>query len=69
MIAYELELRCVWPGFRACARSAGITPTLTQFFSPFVAGRMYGLGIDQMVAAAGISGSSHFTLAESSPVT
>ncbi len=36
--------------------------TLTQFVSPFVAGRIYGLNQDQMVAAAGISGSSHFTL-------
>jgi 2-methylcitrate dehydratase len=36
--------------------------SLTQFVSPFVAGRMLGLSEDQMVAAAGISGSSHFTL-------
>jgi len=36
--------------------------SLTQFVSPLVAGRMYDLDIDQMVAAVGISGSSHFTL-------
>ncbi|MBE9524758.1 MAG: MmgE/PrpD family protein, partial [Chloroflexi bacterium] len=36
--------------------------TLTQFVSPLVAGRMYDLDLDQMVAAVGISGSSHFTL-------
>ncbi len=36
--------------------------TLTQFVSPLVAGRMYDLAIDQLVAAVGISGSSHFTL-------
>jgi 2-methylcitrate dehydratase len=36
--------------------------TLTQFASPFVAGRMLGLTEDQLVAACGISGSSHFTL-------
>ncbi len=36
--------------------------SLTQFASPFVAGRMLGLTEDQLVAACGISGSSHFTL-------
>jgi 2-methylcitrate dehydratase len=36
--------------------------TLTQFVSPLVAGRLYDLDLDQMVAAVGISGSSHFTL-------
>jgi 2-methylcitrate dehydratase len=36
--------------------------TLTQFVSPLVAGRMYDLTVDQLVAAVGISGSSHFTL-------
>ena len=30
--------------------------------SPLVAGRLYNLDLDQMVAAVGISGSSHFTL-------
>jgi len=62
MIAYELELR--WchaadPGVREVGWHHA---TLTQFVSPLVAGRMYDLDIDQMVAAMGISGSSHFTL-------
>jgi 2-methylcitrate dehydratase len=62
LIAYELEMRwCVacFPGVREVGWHHA---TLTQFVSPFVAGRMYGLDADQMVAAAGISGSSHFTL-------
>ncbi len=62
MIAYELEMR--WchvaePGVREVGWHHA---TLTQFVSPLVAGRMYDLDIDQMVAAVGISGSSHFTL-------
>ncbi len=62
MIAYELEMR--WchaadPGIREVGWHHA---TLTQFVSPLVAGRMYGLDLDQMVAAVGISGSSHFTL-------
>ncbi|HEY84873.1 MAG TPA: MmgE/PrpD family protein [Chloroflexi bacterium] len=62
LIAYELELRwchAAEPG----AREVGWHhATLTQFVSPLVAGRMYDLDIDQLVAATGISGSSHFTL-------
>ncbi|MEA2008835.1 MAG: MmgE/PrpD family protein, partial [Chloroflexota bacterium] len=62
MIAYELEMR--WchaanPGVREVGWHHA---TLTQFVSPLVAGRMYDLDVDQMVAAVGISGSSHFTL-------
>ncbi len=62
LIAYELELR--WchaadPGVREVGWHHA---TLTQFVSPLVAGRMYDLNIEQMVAAMGISGSSHFTL-------
>ncbi|MEA3350101.1 MAG: MmgE/PrpD family protein [Chloroflexota bacterium] len=62
LIAYELEMR--WchaadPGIREVGWHHA---TLTQFVSPLVAGRMYDLDIDQMVAAVGISGSSHFTL-------
>jgi len=62
MIAYELELRwchAAEPGVREVGWHHA---TLTQFVSPLVAGRMYDLDIDQMVAAVGISGSSHFTL-------
>lgn len=62
MIAYELEMRwchAAEPGVREVGWHHA---TLTQFVSPLVAGRMYDLDIDQMVAATGISGSSHFTL-------
>jgi len=62
IIAYEMELR--WchaanPGVREVGWHHA---TLTQFVSPLVVGKMYGLDLDQMVAAVGISGSSHFTL-------
>jgi 2-methylcitrate dehydratase len=62
VIAYELEMR--WchaadPGIREVGWHHA---TLTQFVSPLVAGRMYDLDKDQMVAAMGISGSSHLTL-------
>ncbi len=62
IIAYELELR--WchaanPGVREVGWHHA---TLTQFVSPLVAGKMYDLSLDQMIAAVGISGSSHFTL-------
>ena len=62
VIAYELEMR--WchaadPGIREIGWHHA---SLTQFVSPLVAGRMYDLDVDQLVAAVGISGSSHFTL-------
>jgi 2-methylcitrate dehydratase len=62
LIAYELEMRwclAATPGIREVGWHHA---TLTQFVSPFVAARMLGLSEDQTVAAAGISGSSHFTL-------
>lgn len=62
MIAYELELRWCLACFPGVREVGWHHATLTQFVSPFVAGRIYGLDQDQMVAAAGISGSSHFTL-------
>jgi 2-methylcitrate dehydratase len=62
IIAYELEMR--WchaadPGIREVGWHHA---TLTQFVSPLVAGRLYDLSPEQMTAAVGISGSSHFTL-------
>ena len=36
--------------------------SLVQFVSPLVAGKLYDLDLDQMIAAIGISSSSHFTL-------
>ncbi|MEW5826120.1 MAG: MmgE/PrpD family protein [Candidatus Bipolaricaulota bacterium] len=62
VIAYELEMRlclAATPGVREVGWHHA---SLTQFASPFVAGRMLGLDEDQLVAACGISGSSHFTL-------
>ena len=62
VIAYELMMR--WchaanPGIREVGWHHA---SLTQFVSPLVAGRLYDLDLDQMIAAVGISGSSHFTL-------
>jgi 2-methylcitrate dehydratase len=62
LIAYELEMRWCLACFPGVREVGWHHATLTQFVSPFVAGRIYDLSVDQMVAAAGISGSSHFTL-------
>ncbi len=62
VIAYELEMRlCLAadPGIREVGWHHA---SLTQFVSPLAAGRMLGLSENEMVAAVGISGSSHFTL-------
>ena len=62
LIAYELEMRwchAAHPGIREIGWHHA---TLTQFVSPFVAGKLMGLNEEQMMAAAGIGGSSHFTL-------
>jgi len=62
LIAYELEMRwclAATPGVREVGWHHA---TLTQFVSPFVASRLLDLTEEQTVAAAGISGSSHFTL-------
>jgi 2-methylcitrate dehydratase len=62
VLAYELEMRwchAAHPGIREVGWHHA---SLTQFVSPLVAGKLYGLSLDQMVAAVGISGSSHFTL-------
>jgi 2-methylcitrate dehydratase len=62
VLAYELEMRwchAATPGIREVGWHHA---SLTQFVSPFVAGKLYGLNEQQLIAAAGISGSSHFTL-------
>ena len=62
VIAYELVMRlcaAAHPGIREFGWHHA---SLTQFVSPLVAGRMLGLCENEMVAAVGISGSSHFTL-------
>jgi len=62
VLAYELEMRlCLvaFPGVREIGWHHAI---LTQLVSPVVAGRMLDLNEEEMIAAIGISGSSHFTL-------
>ncbi len=62
VIAYELEMRWCLAANPGIREKGWHHASLTQLVSPFVAGRMLGLNEDQLVAAAGISGSSHFTL-------
>ena len=62
IIAYELTLRwcnAAKPGVREIGWHHA---SLIQFVSPLVAGKLYDLDLDQMIAAVGISSSSHFTL-------
>ena len=62
LVAYELEMRlchAAHPGIREVGWHHA---SLTQFVSPLVAGKCMGLSREQLVAAVGISGSSHFTL-------
>lgn len=62
VIAYELMMRwchAAEPGIREVGWHHA---SLTQFVSPLVAGKLYDLDLDEMVAAIGISGSCHFTL-------
>ena len=62
VIDYELMLRwchAAHPGVREVGWHHA---SLVQFVSPYVAGKLYDLDFDQMVAAVGISASSHFTL-------
>jgi len=62
LVAYELELRWCLACFPGVREVGWHHATLTQLVSPFVAGKIYGLDRDQLVAAAGIAGSSHYTL-------
>ncbi len=62
IINYELMLRwchAAHPGVREIGWHHA---SLVQFVSPVVAGKLYDLDLEQMVAAVGISSSSHFTL-------
>ncbi len=62
VVDYELMLRwchAAHPGVREIGWHHA---SLVQFVSPYVAGKLYDLDFDQMVAAVGISASSHFTL-------
>jgi len=56
VIAYELEMRLAEFGRPGVREYGWHHATLTGFASPFAAGRMLGLSVDQMVQAAGISG-------------
>jgi 2-methylcitrate dehydratase len=62
IIAYELEMRLCLVAFPGVREIGWHHATLTQLVSPVVAGRILGLNEEKMVAAIGISGSSHFTL-------
>jgi len=62
VIAYELEMRLCLAAFPGVREIGWHHATLTQFVSPVVAGRILGLNEKEIVAAIGISGSSHFTL-------
>ena len=62
LIAYEVEMRLCLAAHPGVREIGWHHASLTQFASPLVAGRMFGLNEDQTVAATGISGSSHFTL-------
>lgn len=62
IIAYELEMRMCLAAFPGVREIGWHHATLTQLVSPVAAGRMLGLNEEEIVAAIGISGSSHFTL-------
>jgi len=62
MIAYELEMRLCLAAFPGVREIGWHHATLTQLVSPVAAGRMLGLSEKEVVAAIGISGSSHFAL-------
>lgn len=62
IIAYELEMRLCLTAFPGVREIGWHHATLTQLVSPVVSGRMLGLSEKEIVAAIGISGSSHFTL-------
>ncbi|MBU7015851.1 MAG: MmgE/PrpD family protein [Theionarchaea archaeon] len=61
VIAYELEMRLCLAAHPGVREVGWHHATLTQFVSPIVAGVSLGLTEEQIVAAVGISGSSHST--------
>ena len=62
IIAYELEMRLCLAAFPGVREIGWHHATLTQLVSPVAAGKMLDLKEEEIVAAIGISGSSHFTL-------
>ena len=59
VIAYEIEMRLCEMAVPGIRERGWHHATLTQFASPYVAGKLLGLTPEQLVHAAGISGSSH----------
>ena len=62
ILAYELEMRLCQAAFPGVREIGWHHATLTQFVSPVAAGRMLNLDEQKIVAAIGISGSSHHSL-------
>jgi 2-methylcitrate dehydratase len=62
VLAYELEMRLCQAANPGVREIGWHHATLTQLVSPVVTGRLLGLTEEEIVAAIGISGSSHFTL-------
>lgn len=62
IIAYDLEMRLMEAAFPGIRELGLHHATLTAFASPFVAGKMLNLNPEQMINAAGISGSHNVTL-------
>lgn len=61
VLAYEFEQRLCEFAFPGIRERKWHHATLTQFVSPLIAGRIYGLDEDQLVHATGISGCHNFT--------
>jgi 2-methylcitrate dehydratase len=62
VLGHELEMRLCEAAFPGIRERGWHHATLTSFVSPVVAGRMLGLGWEQIQHAIGISGSRHATL-------
>lgn len=62
VIAYELEMRIMESAFPGVRELGLHHATLTQFVSPVVAGKMFGMNAEQITNAIGISGSHNTTL-------
>ena len=62
VLGHELEMRLCEAAFPGIRERGWHHATLTSFVSPLVAGRMLGLGWEQIQHAIGISGSRHATM-------
>jgi 2-methylcitrate dehydratase len=61
VLGHEIEMRLCEAAFPGIREFGWHHATLTALASPFVAARMLGLGVEQTIAAAGISGSHSAT--------